>query len=56
LAKLHPLLFESLAIQDNFLISKLLADTRDEQSKRSVLCDWLEHGWLKARAALSAPA
>jgi hypothetical protein len=46
-AKLHLLLFESLAIQDNFLISKLLADARDKQSRRSPFCEWLERCWLK---------
>lgn len=47
LAKLHLLLFDSLVIQDNFLISKVLADVKEGDSKRSLFCDWIERGWLK---------
>jgi hypothetical protein len=46
-AKLHLLLCDSLAIQDNFLISRLLEKSRDEPLGRSPLCEWIERGWLR---------
>src|ERR1700679_3214279 len=46
-AKLHLLLFETLAIQDNFLISKVVAEAREHGLNRSPFCDWIERGWVK---------
>ena len=46
LTKLHLLLFDAIAVQDNFLISRLLANTRDSGKSRSPFCDWIERGWV----------
>lgn len=45
--KLHLLLCEAITVQDNFLISRLLAEVREPTNQRSPFCGWIERGWVK---------
>ena len=45
LATLHLLLFERVAVQDNFLISELLAKAAARGGQNAIR-DWIERGWL----------